>query len=346
MSFTKKIQKMQQEGIISAEVAQKMIENEAKKSQDMLWKNLFRIAGVLIGIGILMIIGAHLESWFEIFYGLSYIALIAASFGLYKSVIQSHNGLRELFAVLSFILVGAILGLIRQKYQLDFAQMTVMLWCFIGLPYVLLSRSYVFNIIWWLMLNFGLPWEYLYDTALFQKITKGIEIIVEKWQAPVILSIISAFISALFCYIGVKIYHAVKQKAILPNAFALWMCFSMYMTLIACGVLFSFRVLSITLSDTAFLYNKIFAQILVIGFLLYRAWWGYRHSNNSAIKRNAVLLEIYIIYLFLAQLHGLFTTGIGLILTGCILLASIFAMRQIHHRFLQPLTSAKGKTNE
>ncbi len=343
MSFTKKIQKMQQEGIISAEVAQKMIENEAQKSQDVLWKNLFRIAGVLIGIGILMIIGAHLESWFEIFYGLSYIALTATSLGLYKSIMQNHKGLRELFAILSFILIGAILGLIRQKYQLDFAQMTILLWCFIGLPYVLLSHSYVFNIIWWLMLNFGLPWEYLYDTDLFQKITKGIEIVVEKWQAPVVLSVISASFSALFCYIGVKIYRVIKQKAILPDAFALWMCFSMYITILACGVLFSFRSLSITLSDTAFLCNKIFAQILVISFLLYRAWLAYRHNNNSAIKRNTILLEIYIIYLFLAQLHGLFTTGIGLIITGCILLASIFAMRQIHHRFLQPLTATKGE---
>ena len=86
-----------------------------------------------------------------------------------------------------------------------------------------------------------------------------------------------------------------------------------------------------------------FAQIIVIGFLLYRIWLANKYSNIPAIKRNVIILELYIIYLFIIQFKGLFATGIGLILTGCILLASIYVMRKIHQRFLKPLTSSKGE---
>lgn len=346
MSFIKKIQKMQKDGIISAETAQKMIENEKNKSQNILWENLFRVSAVLIGLGILMVIGANLDNLFNFFYVLSYFALGGFTFGLYKSLIASKKGLRELFAVLSFIMVGAILGLIRQKYQLDFAQTTLLLWTVIGLPYVLVSKSYTFNVIWWLLLNLGIPWEYFYETKIFQVITSWYRVIVEKWQIPLLISVISIIFSALLCLIGTKVYSLIKQRFILPDAFAVWMRFNMYISVIAAGIIFSFGYMSFYLSDTAFMYNKIATRIFVIGFFIYRIWLAYKYNNIPAIKRNVVLLELYIVFFFMVKLRHLFFSGLGLIIIGLLMLGAIYTIRKVHQRFLKPLNQTRGEINE
>ena len=346
MSFVKKVQKMQQEGIISAAVAKKMIAQEQQNSHDSLWKNLFRVAAFFIVAGILMVIGANISDMFNLFYGLSYIALFGCAVGLYKSIILQRKGGRELFAILSFVLVGAILGLIRQKYQLDFYQATILFWCFIGLPYILLSKSYLVNLIWLFLVYTGFPWESFYETAFMQKIFAWGTIIAEKWSAPILLVVISLIFNALFCYLGTRAYLWLKEKYILPNAFALWMRFSMYAAVIFSGAVFSFGNSLLSMDGSAFIYNNVAAQILVFGFLAYRIWLAVMNKNISAISRNIVLIEIYVVYLFLIQFKELFTTGVGLIIIGCVLLLSVYSIRKIHQKFLQPLIQKRGAGNE
>lgn len=344
MFFIKKIQKLQLDGIISAEIAQKIIENEKNKFQEILWKNLFRISAVLIGLGILMIIGANFENMFEIFYCLSYLALIGSSFCLYKSIVSNYKGWSELCSVLSFVLTGTILGLIRQKYQLDFAQLTFLLWCFIGLPYILLTRSYTLNVAWLLILTYGIPWENLFKTPFFQTLNSWAMTIIEKWQAPTLLFIFFTAFSALLCIAGTKLYSLIQQKVILPNAFAILMRCSMYIIVILCGITFNLDMDNFSISDLAFIYNEIIAQILVITFFISRLWLAYKHRNISALKRNSLFFELYIIYFFLSRLHNFFIGGLGLIIIGCVLLIALLVIRKIHHHFLNPLYSSLGES--
>ena len=163
MSLAKKTAVWVQHQIISAEQQKNILDFERARSNKTFWNSAFIVAGSLIGLGLCLLIAANwkvlpsavkLTGDFALLGGLIYAVWHCKRAG--------HNGLKELFAVLAFLLVGGTIGLIGQVFQLSGGWSRFALaWALLGLPYVLLSRSGFINTGWLLLLITAVRWESL-----------------------------------------------------------------------------------------------------------------------------------------------------------------------------------------
>ncbi|MBE6449110.1 MAG: DUF2157 domain-containing protein [Alphaproteobacteria bacterium] len=108
MKISNKLQKWVDEGLISQKQADKILLSEQSTHSNIVWKWMYGIAGLFIGLGFILIISANWDNIPAPLKLLGDFAIWAAIlYGTYWSIINKKTRIKELFLVLSFLFVGA-----------------------------------------------------------------------------------------------------------------------------------------------------------------------------------------------------------------------------------------------
>ncbi|MBO4707054.1 MAG: DUF2157 domain-containing protein [Elusimicrobiaceae bacterium] len=310
MSLLKKTTVWVQEQIITPEQKEKILAFERQSGNHTFWNTAFIIAGILIGLGICLLIAANWSVLPATVKLIGDFALFGALiFAIYWSIQNQHKGLKELFTILAFLLVGGTIGLVGQIFQLSGGWNNFALaWALLGLPYVILSRSIFINMAWLVLLGSIFNGKYL---------GKILEYIVGNFTINTIIDIIILYA----IYWGItKIQDKTDKYIVLPKTIGKLLIWSIYLLVIYIGCRWGL-ISSHNLQAFG-------AYLVVFGFLGFRMYMATRKQNISSFKRNAVLAEIYIFAIFASKMGNLWMSGWGFILGGLFILAFVFALRK------------------
>ena len=164
--FSKKeLEKLTKQGLITPQQAEQII-NYYKTNNDngKFVKRLFIIAALLIGLGIILVIGANwalIPNFFKITADFILFSLII--YADYYFITNNKKTLTEVFLVISFFMIAGSIGLIAQVYNLDGGWFSfARFWMLLAIPFVVLSKTNLINILWLILLFNSLP-EQFYD---------------------------------------------------------------------------------------------------------------------------------------------------------------------------------------
>ncbi len=312
MKTSEKLEKWVAQGLISKEQAEKILISEQSNNSNFVLKWMYLIAGLFIGLGVILIISANWEN-------IPPFLKLAGDFTLwgivlyqaYHSVMYKKNKLKEFFLVLSFLFIGATIGLLGQIFNLSGGwQSFACFWALLGLPFVLCSRLLSFNICW-LCLFFS-----IFDFGWLEKFLDYIDTHLDG----VFLTVI---VLSLLSYAGKKLDETVHQFTLLPKAFE---NLSMVMAYVA---IFS---ASFVRHTWFFFYFSDFGSLLMylfsFAFFAFRMALAVQTQNMLSFKRNAAAVEIYIFLIFANQLSDLLLSGFGFILSGLSVLGLIYILKK------------------
>lgn len=309
MSLIKKVNTWVEQKIITQEQKEKILAFENKKSNLTFWNTAFIIAGSLIGLGICLLVAANWDNIPEIVKIVGdFILLGSFTYATYKSIITKHDGLKELFTVLSFAAVGATIGLVAQIFHLqgnwnNFA----LAWALLGLPFVLFNGFLFCNIGWLILLLSSFHWMGDFLTYVVENFT--------------FIAISPIIIALYLAHILVKSLHEkVHCKIILFYATAKALIWFVYFLIFIIGISWG------TYKDV-FPHN-IEAYILVFGFFIFRMYIAIKGQNIISFQRNSILAETYIFIIFMSKMDNLWNSGLGFIAAGLLILLFIWILRK------------------
>ncbi|MBR4683056.1 MAG: DUF2157 domain-containing protein [Elusimicrobiaceae bacterium] len=314
MSLSKKLNRWKEQQFITQEQCDKILSFERGRNNHLFWRSAFIFAGLLIGLGICLLVAANWDSFGAIIKLTGdFILLASAIYAVYWSVCHECHGLRELFCIVSFALVGASIGLIAQVFQLDggWASFAIS-WALLGLPFIWLSRVLFFNIVWWFLVISGLPdgWISGWIEHLDKQLVIALETVAAGW---------------LLSYVGQYLDKKYGEYTRLAGAFEKVTMWLVYITIAFVGLRWGLN------HWHNIIWNRLFAHVLVFGFLGMRMYVAIQTQNLTSFKRNAILAEIYLFCIFASRLNNLSMSGLGFIAGGFLVLGLIYALRKTSH---------------
>ena len=312
MKISKKLQKWVEQGFISDEQAKQILQAEQSNYSGFVWKWLYGIAGLFIGLGIILIVSAN---WDDIPAPVKLVADfgIWAGFiyGTYLSVINKKDKIKEFFLLMSFLFVGATIGLVAQIFNLSGGWHSfAMTWALLGLPFVWLSRLFFFNCGW--MILFLTSFNFGFVEKILNYMHKHID-------GLILFVIVLLLISKL----SKKLDKIFNQYTLLPKALQVLSMFAIY------GMIF----LSSFGRNYWYLFGArldffIFICLLSFVFFASRLFWAFKNQNMVSFKRNALVVEFYIFLIFTSRMSDLLLSGFGFILAGLFVLGFIYVIRK------------------
>lgn len=312
MKISKKLQKWVEQGFISDVQAQQILQSETANHSGFVWKWLYGIAGLFIGLGFILIISAN---WDDIPASVKLITDFGIwggfIYGAYWSIINKKDKLKEFFLLMSFLFVGATIGLIAQIFNLSGGWHSfAMMWALLGLPFVWFSRLFFFNCCWMILLltsfNFGF-------------VERMLEYAHKHLDGLIMFIIVLSFVS----FVSEKLDTAINKYTLLPKALKVLSAFSIY------GMIFlsSFGRQSWYFIGTRF---NVFIFICLLAFVFFgiRLFFAFKNQNMVSFKRNALVVEFYIFLIFTSRMSNLMLSGFGFILAGLFVLGFIYVVRK------------------
>ena len=312
MNISRKLQKWVDQKLISQAQANKIMIFEQSKHSSLAWKLMYWLAGLLIGLGFILIIGSNWDDIpapvklfcdFAIWAGILYAA--------YWSMANNNDKLKELFLTLSFLCVGATIGLIGQTFNLSGGwQSFAVAWAILSLPFIISSRLTVLNIAWLLLLLSSV------DTHALERLAKLLQ--------PLGCLAIATALFASLNYAGNRLYIALKEKILLPKAFAALCFFEMYLANIVIGISAGLETIGSNHVDA----QMLLAIIFVFAFFGVRLLLAIQHKNIKSFINNTRLIELYILFLFVTRFGNLFMSGVGFVIGGLLLLGVLYLLKR------------------
>ena len=305
MKISNKLQKWVDQGLISEEQAEKIMASEQAKHSNLAWKLMYWIAGLFIGLGFILIVSSN---WDDIPIPLKLLGDFAIwagiLYGTYWSVVNKKDKVKELFLTLSFLFVGATIGLIGQIFNLSGGwQSFATTWAVLSFVFVIFSRLIVINMVWlclfFSVVNFWYLFRWL-EYFLRDSLIMGL--------------ITGTLVLALLTYAGNQLYKAIDKMVVLAKAFAVLTFIAMYFLVLIGGAAIGFE--------------NVFANVFVFAFLGARLFLATQNKNMKSFIRNTHLVELYILFLFLTRFGNLFISGVGFILGGVLLLGVLYLLRK------------------
>lgn len=305
MSLTTKTASWVQEGIISAQQQQHILDFERSHSNKTFWNTALIIAAILIGLGFCLLIAANWNVFPPAVKLVGdFVVLGALIYATYHYMQLQRKGFKELFTILSFLCIGASIGLIAQVFQLSGGWNRFALgWALLGLPFVLLSRSSFINMGWLLLLLSACQWNWLW---------RKLELVSDSLPCMALIVFLCYAVHLCFLILGKRTEHV----TVLPRAAAKLSAWVMYFFLywIAIG--------------NGLVKESLTAYLFVFVFLAFRMYTAAREQEIKSFKRNAVLAEIYIFAIFASKMGSLWLSGFGFIGGGVLLLLLIWLLRK------------------
>lgn len=311
----KELEKLNKEGLITSQQVENIISYyQNNNDNNKLWKRLFVIAGLLIALGIILIIGANwavIPNFIKI--AVDFILFLALIYADYHFIANNKKNLSEVFLVISFFMVAGTIGLIAQVYNLDGGWLSfARFWMFLTIPFVLLSKTYLINILWLLLLFNSFPESfYIWLHDIYSYFVSDFLPFPKKYNVS-IFSILLYFVLQFLYSFGINLYHKFDRKIIITKAFSIIAKVAVYYVVVIMAI------------------DKNFVNIIFVFSLLAYKMYKYFQSRKDKLFRNyAILTEVYIIYLFVSAYGNLLFTGIGFIVGGILLLISIYVLRKV-----------------
>jgi uncharacterized membrane protein len=309
------LEKLNRDGIITDKQLEQIINYyQTKTVSSNLWTRLFIMSGLLISLGIILIIGAN---WHKIPYLLKllvdFVLFLSIVYADYYFTVNDKKNIAEIFLTISFFMVAGSIGLIAQTYNLDGGWFSFARWWMIlSIPFVSVSKNKLVNILWIVLLLNSLPdyfYTYIKDTYTFLT-TKFLH-----FSKETNVSIVLAFIYIMLELINYCSLFAYKK---LNNKILLFKSFSFIVTVLMITVAFILAVI----------YKNIFGIIFIFCLLAYKIYSSYQIKSFTALRNNAVLAELYIIYIFIRAYGNLLFTGTGFIVGGIMLLIFVYILKR------------------
>ena len=297
--------------IIDNAQKEKILEYEKTHNNGLFWRAATIIAGLLIGCGICLIVASNWDKLSTQFKIIADFALFGAIlYGAYFCLSKGKKGLSELFLLLSFLMIAATIGLLGQTFNLDGGWRSFALfWALLGVPYALLSRSVLLNVLWiYIMLN-GLHFGF---------IDKILDYVWENLEAAVLFS-------ALFVgggYVLEKFDEQSKRAVVMPYVFSKAFYIFAYIV-----VLFGAGDMGLGSHRTLWV-QSLMANVFIFSFLGLMMLWGMKTQNILFFKRNAIIAEIYVFALFASRMGNLLTSGLGMIAGGLFILFLLYCLKR------------------
>ena len=311
MSLSAKLQVWVENQLITPTQSKDILDFEMKHDKGIIWKIAFSIAGLFIGLGICLIVAANWDAMPEALKLIADFAIFASFiYGAYLSFEQNNPRLRELFLLLCFLMIGATIGLVGQIFNLDGGwQSFALAWCLLGIPYVFFSRAIWFNVVWLWILCSSVHFELL-DMLM-------------EWINHIFFGV---FASALFfntlAYGAYQLDKYINKHTVIALAAAKLSMFIAYISVISGGFMWGM------FNNGNPPYITLAANVFVFAYFGCRMLLATKKQNMLSFKRNALLVELYIFILFMSSFGDLFSTGVGFIFGGVLILFMIYVLKK------------------
>ena len=311
----KELEKLNREGLITSQQIENIISYyQTNSDNSKLWKRLSIIAALLIALGIILVIGANwaaIPNFIKI--AVNFILFLVLIYADYYFITKNKKNLSEFFLVMSFFMIAGTIGLIAQVYNLDGGWFSfARFWMFLAIPFVLLSKTFLINILWLLLLFNSFPqsfYTWLHDIYSYFVSTL---LPFQKNYNIAIFSILLYFALKFLNYLGTTLYHKFDRKIIITKSFSIITQLAIYYIVLIMAI------------------DKNFVNIIfVFSLLTYKLYKAFKNRKEQCFRNYAILAEIYIIYLFVSAYGNLLLTGIGFIAGGIVLLVSIYVLRKV-----------------
>ncbi len=310
----KELEKLNKEGLITSQQVENIISYyQNNNDNSKLWKRLFVIAGLLIALGIILIIGANwaaIPNFIKI--AVDFILFLALIYTDYYFITNGKKNLSEVFLVISFFMVAGTIGLIAQVYNLDGGWLSfARFWMILTIPFVFLSKTYLINILWLLLLFNSFPHSfYIWLHDIYAYFVSTLLPFPKKYNIS-IFSILVYFLLKILYSFAIDLYYKFDRKIIITKAFSIIARLAIYYVVLIMAV------------D-----KNLINIIFVFSLLAYKMYKSFRSRKEKVFRNYAILAEVYIIYLFVSAYGNLLFTGIGFIAGGILLLISIYVLRK------------------
>ena len=312
----KELEKLTKQGLITPQQAEQ-ITNYYKTNNDngKFIKRLFIIASILIALGIILIIGANwalIPNFLKI--TVDFILLSMLVYADYYFITNNRKNLTEVFLVISFFMIAGSIGLIAQVYNLDGGWFSfARFWMFLAIPFVVLSKTNLINILWLILLFNSLP-EQVYDFIrnTYSALIKDLLPFPRTYNITIIYILIF-FIAQELYEKSLNLYFKLNKKFILPKAFSIIVKIFEY-----------YLVFILAVSQ-----KNILSISAIFLLLAYKMYQYFQVKQFSYFRNFTILAEIYIIFLFVSAYGNLFSTGISFIIGGILIIVSIYVLRKV-----------------
>ena len=312
MSLSNKLARWKEQQFITQEQCDKILTFERTHSNRMFGYGAFIFAGLLIGLGICLIVAANWDVLGPVVKLTGdFMLLGAVTAAAYWSICHQRNGLKELFCIVAFLLIGASIGLVAQIFQLDGGWKSFALfWALLGLPFAWMSRGLFFTMGWWFLLLSGIPNKWLWDW--FSHVTK-------HFDGVCVALIAGLWLLSCIGKLFDEKYNIYTHLAAAFEKVMMWLCYTAVITVAGRWGLSHWE-------NTA--WHTWLAHFLVFGFLGLRMYGAAQIQSLSSFKRNAILAEVYLFCIFASRFGDLLTSGIGFIIGGLLVLIFIYILRK------------------
>ncbi|MBO5039192.1 MAG: DUF2157 domain-containing protein [Alphaproteobacteria bacterium] len=287
MFKAKQLDKLVKAGIITAE-QQKQILSFDNSSGGFVMRALNLLGIFTIGVGVISLVASN---WEYLGDNLKLIVMFALLFGAagmaVSNKLKGQDNRAEKWLVALFLFVGAVIGLVIQIYQLsgNIMHLPFALWWAATLPLLFAAKK---KYVAWFWMPLFLVWCAMYAGGGF-------------W-----LEICLGVYAAL--YAGGSFLSKYKPDFVAGEVLRRDACFAFYLVL--AGYILFYDLWHLTIS----------ALILLLTSGVYHYFKDY---GKVRLNIKFAGLWVFSLYIYLGDKIGLFSTGIGLIISGVVLIALV-----------------------
>ncbi len=295
MFSAKKLEKLVTAGIISPEQKSEILQFDDAASGGFAMKALMLLAIFTIGIGVISIVASN---WFGIarevkLFLMFFLLIMTSCLAVYWKQEEADEKAEKTLLAL-FFFCGAAIGLIIQVYQLSGGKMHTPLgvWCLITLPLLIIAKKKYVAYFW-------VPLFLVWCCCFVGDLPRSWQ----KWETLLGISSVLVMISTVI----LKYLPAFPAVSVLKKD-----AFFVFYLVLAGYIIFS------GFSDGMEL--GIAGGILIATSAIYRYIKDYKKIRLN-IKFMGLMVAVF--YIRFGEEYGLFNTGVGLIISGLLLIALI-----------------------
>lgn len=378
MNLAKKLTAWQKADLITVRQMQDIETYEKQNSKPYMFFGLVALSFFCIGVGVISVIAANwqaIPAWIKLAFDFIFLSLSAggAYYAFRNAKTSLFNGLIFLFA----ILIMASIGLIAQIYQLQpDGTAAYLLWSALVFPLLFFVRSALLPVIW-LPIAWVSFWGYIIDHKIFyqtlQSMTDGwvysvpilwLSIwavfyqILDVYLKPTVYGLRKSLLFWLVVSIGTMIYFLDQSytTSILFNIYGYEKTFNPSALSISLSMAIGLTALSAYLSYRG---NKqyflpFFMSLMIVGGLINLSFalsliglaaaglYAYEHKRRGLFNFVLILAGIRIFMIYIQLFASLMSTGLGLIISGLVILLIIWGWLKTTSYFKGRLVNAKS----
>lgn len=317
MNLEKKLALWENKKLISAVQKQQIVEFEKNNKNPLLFNAFICLGIFLISLGIISLVAANWDAISGIVKIAIYFTMMSGVvYGTFKASQKNKNIWFESGIVAIFMLTGAGIGLIGQVFQTNGSLTSAgILWSIITLPLLIISKRKILPFLW-LPLAIG-------SIANIASFWKLLEAIFRWWfwdRYPEAALLTILFHLAVLAIFFTMCNYLTDRKYPIFDVARLYAYIFMYYTVIV------FMFLGYETNKTIMFIN-IYAIVTI--FFITLAIIGEKFNRPRQVNFNIVMLYVEFMFIYFRLFGSLITTGIGMIVSGLLLIGGIYLTRNI-----------------